>query len=109
MRFNLDHLLNLQEISHPLDLSADGRYLALTIKPYGRGEVEPGEIPVFTPEWVPLDEAGSHVAIIDTETGEALDPFPEKSVSWSPQWSPDGHFLTAYPQWWKTAAFAISA
>jgi len=38
----------------------------------------------------------SRVLVVNTATGEALQPFPDGSTSWGARWSPDGRRLVAY-------------
>ena len=75
----------------PFHLSPDGRRLALGVqrRTYGaRG-------PRFDEWGVPTEMAGSSVVVVDTATGESMQPFPEGSVSWGAQWSPAGDRLVA--------------
>jgi hypothetical protein len=56
---------------------------------------------------VPTDLDGSRVVIVETATGATREPFPPGSISWAPQWSPDGRWLAAFVQHECSACLAI--
>ncbi len=97
-RFTVDHLLRICRPTWvvPMHVSPDGALLTLTVQqpahtggPYHNG---------FDPNRVPLLMAGSRVWVVDTRTGEMIEPFPAGSISWGGRWSPDGTQLAAYVQ-----------
>ena len=75
----------------PFHLSPDGRRLALGVQRRTQG----ARGPEFDEWGVPREMAGSSVVVVDTATGESMQPFPEGSVSWGAQWSPAGDRLVA--------------
>ena len=104
-QFGIEHLLTLRTPTNrmPFHLSPDGELLALglqqkTTAPRGGH---------FNAKGVPREMAGSAVALIDTESGETVFPFPDSSVSWSAQWSPDGRWLAAFVQHEGVACLGI--
>lgn len=81
--------------SVPTVLSPDGRWLAITLQsPTNFSLADHG----FTAHGVLRCFPGSSVVILDIQTGETINPFPEGSTSLSPSWSPDGNRLAAYVQ-----------
>ena len=95
--FSVDHLVNLQRPTNyvPMNLSPDGRSLAVSVQGIRRKAVNKRE-DEFGVDGVHQDMDGSHLYIVDTITGKAQEPFPDGSISWGGQWSPDGSRLAAY-------------
>lgn len=95
--FSAEHLVNLQCPTDrvPMNLSPDGRSLAVSVQGIRRKSVDIRE-DGFGVDGVCESMDGSHIYIVDTTTGNAQEPFPVGSVSWGGQWSPDGSRLAAY-------------
>jgi dipeptidyl aminopeptidase/acylaminoacyl peptidase len=104
--FTIDHLLQRQGLADrvPFHLSPDGRWLAITLQ---EGRVRTTGKTPWTREGVPTDLDGSRIVLVDTATGATQEPFPSGSISWAPQWSPDGRGLAAYVQHEGDACLAI--
>ena len=94
--FSVEHLVNLQCPTDrvPMNLSPDGRSLAVSVQGIRRKSVEIRE-DGFGVDGVCESMDGSHIYIVDTTTGKAQEPFPVGSISWGGQWSPDGRRLAA--------------
>ena len=58
----------------PFHLSPDGRQLALGVQRRTQG----ARGPTFDEWGVPTEMAGSSVVVVDTATGESMQPFPEE-------------------------------
>jgi dipeptidyl aminopeptidase/acylaminoacyl peptidase len=97
--FTIDTLFRVQHVASrvPLDLSPDGAYLTLTVQTHQQRNAV-GNDRVFTAEGVPVELLGSRVLVVDTTTGEVVEPFRSSTTSWGAQWAPDGHALAAYVQ-----------
>jgi dipeptidyl aminopeptidase/acylaminoacyl peptidase len=98
--FTVDHILNLQRVTCrvPLHLSPDGRWLTVSVqKQMGVTQVATDD-DGFTLDGVPSEALGSRVLVVDTKSGEVVEPFPVSGTSWGGQWSPDGQQLVAYVQ-----------
>ena len=87
--FTVDDLLNVNQFTFrcPWDISPDGGLLAVTLSQGKRR--------------VPYDAGygggnGAYIVLIDVETGESIEPFPDLQMSWAGRWSPDGQTLAAY-------------
>ena len=95
--FSVDHLVKLKRPTDrvPMNLSPDGRLLAVSVQGIRRNSVEIREHG-FGVDGVHEGMDGSHIYVVDTTTGNAQEPFPPESVSWGGQWSPDGSRLAAY-------------
>ena len=95
--FSVDHLVNLQRTTNyvPMNLSPDGRLLAVSVQGIRRNSVEIREHG-YGVDGVCEDMDGSQIYVVDTITGIAQEPFPAESVSWGGQWAPDGSRLAAY-------------
>ena len=78
----------------PFHLSPDGRRLVLGVQ----RRIQGARGPRFDEWGVPTEMAGSSVVVVDTATGESMQPFPKGSVSWGAQWSPSGDRLVACVQ-----------
>lgn len=100
-KFTVDHLLNMNELCSAPDISPDGQWLSLSIKPITRGDTTlfsgEGYAP-YTMHGVPTTTVGSQIVLVNTQTGEMLHPFPENMTSWGGQWSSDGTQLAACVQ-----------
>ena len=97
---SVEHLMNLQRPTDrvPMNLSPDGRLLAVSVKGIRRNAVEIREHG-FGVNGVPQELDGSRILIVDAITGKAQEPFPAGSVSWGGQWAPDGSRLAAFVQY----------
>ncbi len=95
--FGVEHLINLQRTTNyvPMNLSPDGRLLAVSVQGIRRKAVNKRE-DGYGVDGVPQEMDGSRIFIVDTITGKTQEPFPAGSVSWGGQWSPDGSRLAAY-------------
>jgi len=94
----IEHLLDIQRPTDrvPLHLSKDGRWLALSVQSVRKettSAVEHG----FRADGVSQMMDGSRVLVVDTTTGEVVEPFLS-STCWGAQWAPDGTRLAAYVQ-----------
>jgi dipeptidyl aminopeptidase/acylaminoacyl peptidase len=97
----------------PFHLSPDGRWLAITLQE--RRPDRPEGERLRHPDGVPPELVGSRVVLLETTTGQTQEPFPVKSTSWAPQWSPDGQRLAAHVRHegpacvavWETASGAV--
>lgn len=77
----------------PMSISSNGIWLATTIQ--GQFD-EKSDDWVFTEQGVATMYLGSKVLLINTETGDTVEPFP--GTSWAPRWSPDGTSVAAFVQ-----------
>lgn len=95
-RFTAAHLLRIKYPTTrvPMHLSPDGRWLSLSL--YNKelsgaaGALQAGNAAV------PNEVMGSRVFLVNTDTGELQQPWPEAHTSWGGRWSPDGRRLAAY-------------
>ncbi len=95
----IKHLLGLRRPADrvPFHLSPDGRWFALSVQGVRKdtiGAIKNG----FRKDGVSWIMVGSRILVVDTDSGEAREPFPTGSLSWRTQWSPDGSRLAAYVQ-----------
>jgi len=106
-RFTVDHLLRIRRPTWvvPMHVAPDGALLALTVQEAARkgGPYHNG----FDANRVSQAMAGSRVWVVDTASGETIEPFPEGSISWGGRWSPDGTRLAAYVQHRDVACVGI--
>jgi dipeptidyl aminopeptidase/acylaminoacyl peptidase len=83
----------------PIDLSADGRWVAYTVNdPRRRTQnvgVE-GGTSIYLPSGALLQEAGSDVWVADTRSGATINVTKGLGTSWGGVWSPDGRQLAFY-------------
>ncbi len=95
--FTIDHLLATRRLVGrvPLDVSPDGRYVAVSVRVSTGVASAPVELG-FRPDGVYVAHAGNRQIVVDTEAGQVMCPFPEGLVSWGGRWSPDGAMLAAY-------------
>ncbi len=75
--FSVEHLMNLQRPTDrvPMNLSPDGRLLAVSVQGIRRKAVDIRE-DGFGVDGVYEAMDGSHIFVIDTITGKAQEPFP---------------------------------
>jgi dipeptidyl aminopeptidase/acylaminoacyl peptidase len=91
--------VSIDELS-PLALSPDGLWVALTVK-QGLSAGRPGMLP--DAESVRVDASGtpdvyvnSSVKVVNTVTGFSKTLINERTASWGPSWSPNGHELAFF-------------
>lgn len=79
----------------PSALSPNGEWLAVTLQSPANFKLADH---IFTKDGIDRCTPGSSLVILNTATGEAINPFPQGSTSWAPNWSDDGSMLAAYVQ-----------
>jgi len=84
-RFTLEDALKLNIFAPavPIDINADGRWLAYTTR--NRENYEGSAT-----KGVAMEAAGATVWVTDTQTGQHRNLTPDWGSSWAPRWSPDG-------------------
>ena len=95
--FSIKDLLNVRQFLHrgPWDLSPDGKLLAVALTE-GRRREPLGDGKGQTVSGVNLEANGAYTLLIDTGTGEVIEPFPDAKMSWGFRWAPDGKILAAF-------------
>ncbi len=83
-----------------------GSMLAVSSQRRRRGR-ELGGDQSYTAAGVRKEMVGSPVLVVDTKTGEVIEPFPLKSTGRAGQWSPDRTRLVAYLQHKGPACLAV--
>ena len=106
--FDVDVLFSLRQptVRVPMHISPDGSLLALSSQSKRR-KLLAADREDAAQGGIPIEAIGSRVLVLDTSTGEALEPFAKEETSWGAQWSPDGKLLAAYVAEGGTPVLAV--
>ena len=93
--YSVEHILSLELfcMGNPIAVSADGRWLAMTVHSHRRRRVGGDE---FLPSGFPSLLEGGEIWIVDVESGKRQNITPSWGTSWGPSWAPDGKQLSFF-------------
>lgn len=75
----------------PRSFSPDGKWLAYTVQE--NGAVQSWNLESYRRTGVPPWGSGTHIELVNVETGQTQNPTVASGNSWLPTWSPSGHYL----------------
>jgi dipeptidyl aminopeptidase/acylaminoacyl peptidase len=93
MPLPVEQALRLQQLANlmPVSLSPDGQWLAYTVQE--NWAIRPGDVEMYLRTGVPPWSSGTHIELVNTETGRAENLTEGSGNSWLPTWSPNGGYL----------------
>lgn len=89
----IEQALRLRQLANlmPVSFSPDGKWLAYTVQE--NSAVQPEDVATYLRTGVPPWASGSHIELVNVETGRAENLTEGGGNSWLPAWSPNGEYL----------------